>query len=53
MTANFKKSIGSMILLILLGVGALYGGSKRLSLFIPAALLVWYAAKNRLTTGRN
>ena len=53
MSANSKKSIGWTFVLILLGMAALYGGSKWLSLLIPAALLVWYTAKPRLRTGRN
>ena len=53
MSANLKKSIGSTVVLILLGMAALYGGSKWLSLLIPAALLVWFAAKPTLRTGRN
>ena len=53
MSANLKKSMGWTVVLILLGMAALYGGSKWLSLLIPAALLVWYTAKPRLGTGRN
>lgn len=53
MSANSKKSIGWSAVLLLLGIGALYGGSKWLALLIPAALLVWYGAGTRLRTGRN
>ena len=53
MSMNAKKSMGWAVVLILLGMAALYGGSKWLTLLIPAALLVWYAAKPRLRTGRN
>ncbi len=53
MSANSKKSMGWTVVLILLGMAALYGGSKWLSLLIPAAMLVWFMAKPRLTTGRN
>ena len=53
MSANSKKSMGSTIVLILLGMAALYGGSKWLSLLIPAALLVWYTARPMIRTGRN
>jgi len=53
MSMNAKKSMGWAVVLILLGMAALYGGSKWLTLLIPAALLVWYAAKSRLRTGRN
>jgi hypothetical protein len=34
-------------------MAALYGGSKWLSLLIPAAVIVWYAARPVLRTGRN
>lgn len=53
MSANTKKSMGWTIVLILLGMAALYGGSKWLSLLIPAALLVWYGAGPMLRSGRN
>jgi hypothetical protein len=53
MSANSKKSVGTTALLILLGMAALYGGSKWLALLIPAALFVWYTAKPGLGTGRN
>jgi len=53
MSVDSKKSVGWTGILILFGMAALYGGSKWLSLLIPAALVVWYAAKPRLGTGRN
>ncbi len=53
MSANSKKSMGWMIVLILLGMAALYGGSKWLSLLIPAAVIVWISARPSLRTGRN
>jgi hypothetical protein len=53
MSVDAKKSMAWMVVLIVLGVGALYGGSKWLTLLVPAALLVWYAARPRLRTGRN
>ena len=53
MRANSKKSMGWAVVLIVLGMGALYGGSKWLSLLIPAAMFVWFAAKSGLRTGRN
>jgi hypothetical protein len=53
MSANSKKSMGWTILLIILGMAALYGGTKWLSLLIPAALFVWFTAKPTLRTGRN
>ena len=53
MSLDAKKSMSWAGVLVLLGMAALYGGSKWLALLIPAALLVWYAAKPRLRTGRN
>jgi 4-hydroxybenzoate polyprenyltransferase len=53
MRASSKKSMGWAVVLIVLGMGALYGGSKWLGLLIPAALFVWYTAKPTLKTGRN
>ena len=53
MSIDAKKSMGWTVVLILMGMAAIYGGSKWLSLLIPAALLVWYTAKPRLRTGRN
>jgi len=48
-----KKTTGWTILLILLGVAALFGGVKSLFLLIPAAILVWYAAGPAPRRGRN
>ena len=53
MSADAKKSMGWTVVLIFLGMAALYGGSKWLALLIPAALLVWYGATPRFRTGRN
>ena len=53
MSANSKKSLGSTILLIVLGVAALVGGAKWLVLLVPAALLVWYGTGPMLRGGRN
>ncbi|MGC1644419.1 MAG: hypothetical protein WA741_01205 [Candidatus Sulfotelmatobacter sp.] len=53
MSVDAKKSMGWTVVLILMGMAALYGGSKWLALLIPAALLVWYRVKPRLRTGRN
>jgi hypothetical protein len=53
MSADSKKSMGWTVVLIVMGMAALYGGSKWLSLLIPAALLVWYTVWPRLRTGRN
>jgi len=53
MSMDSKKSMGWTMVLILLGMAALYGGSKWLAVLIPAALLVWYTARPRVRTGRN
>jgi hypothetical protein len=53
MSMDAKKSMGWTVVLILLGMAALYGGSKWLSVLIPAAVLVWYTARPSLRTGRN
>jgi hypothetical protein len=53
MSMDSKKSMGWTLLLILLGIAALYGGSRWLALLIPAALLVWYGAGPLLRGGRN
>jgi hypothetical protein len=53
MSANSKQSMTWTIVLILLGMAALYGGSRWLTILIPAALLVWFTVNPRLRTGRN
>jgi hypothetical protein len=53
MSVNAKKSLGSTVVLIFLGMPALYGGEKWLILLVPAAVLVWYGASPRFRTGRN
>jgi hypothetical protein len=42
MSAAEKKGWGSTILLMILGVLALYGGARWLMFLIPLALLLWY-----------
>ena len=42
-----------MVALILLGVTALVGGAKWLTLVIPAALWIWYNAGPLFGNGRN
>ncbi len=44
MSADAKKGYGSTMVLMILGVLALYGSARWLLVLIPAALLVWYAA---------
>jgi hypothetical protein len=53
MSMNCKKSMGWTIVLILLGLIALFAGVKWLALLIPAALLIWYGAGPALWSGRN
>ena len=53
MSANSKKSLTSTFILILLGTATLLGGAKWLVILIPAALIVWYAARPVLRSGRN
>jgi len=53
MSANSKKSIGWSVVLMVLGVAAMYAGSRWLILLIPAATLVWYGAGPLLRSGRN
>ena len=53
MSMNSKKSMGWTIVLILLGLVALFAGEKWLVLLIPAAMFVWYSAGSILRTGRN
>ncbi len=53
MTAHFKNSLLRAILLILLGVLAIYVGTPWLIVIIPAATLLWYEDLNILRSGRN
>ena len=50
---NSGKSIATAIVLVLLGVIALIGGTRWLTLLIPAALLIWYGSIPLLGSGRN
>ncbi len=53
MSADSKKSLGLSILLILLGLVALFGGQKWLVLLIPAAVFIRFTAGSMLRRGRN
>jgi hypothetical protein len=44
MSADAKKNYGSTVVLMILGMLALYGGDRCLLGLIPAAMVVWYAA---------
>ena len=49
MNTRSRKSSGWALVLVALGLLALYVGPKGLMLLVPAAILVWYAAQ--ATTG--
>ena len=53
MSADAKTNYGMTLVLIVLGVIALYAGARWLLLLIPAAAVVWFAAAPRLRRGRN
>lgn len=53
MSVNSKKSMGWSVVLILLGMVAIYAGVKSLILIIPVATLVWLSARPVLRSGRN
>ena len=53
MTRNKKKYMAWALVLMLLGVTALYAGTLWLVLLIPAAMLVWYGVAAKLPSGRN
>jgi len=51
MTADIKRAYGAMLVLIILGVLALFLGTRWFVVLIPVAIWVWYGAA--LKTGRN
>jgi hypothetical protein len=53
MSANWKKSMGWMVVLMLCGVAALFGGAKSLVVLVPAAALIWFGAGPMVKSGRN
>lgn len=53
MSANYKKSVGWGVVLVLLGLLAMVGGDESLLILVPAALLVWYSVRPVLGSGRN
>lgn len=53
MSVTAKKSISATVVLVLLGLAALFAGEKWLVALVPAAMLVWYSARPRLRSGRN
>jgi hypothetical protein len=44
MSAEMKTGYGSTIVMMILGLLALYCGAQWLVILIPSAALVWYAA---------
>ena len=40
-----RQCTGWALILIILGMAALYGGTFWLGLLIPAAIMVWYGAR--------
>jgi hypothetical protein len=53
MSSDAKKHYGSTLVLFAMGLLAFYGGAHWLLLLIPAAALVWYAARSRHRISRN
>lgn len=53
MSKESKKAMGWSTLLITLGVVALVAGMRWLDLLVPAAMLIWYAARPALRSGRS
>jgi hypothetical protein len=53
MSINSKKSMGWALVLIFLGLVALFGGVKWLIVLIPAALIIWYGVGPALRGSRN
>jgi hypothetical protein len=53
MSLESKQSLCWTTVLIILGLTAFYAGSIWLAILIPAALLVWFAARPMLRSGRN
>jgi hypothetical protein len=53
MSADYKKSTSATAILVILGVAALFGGARWLTVLIPVAILVWYGAGSIRRTGRN
>lgn len=53
MSADSKKSMSWTIVLMILGVTALYTGTRWLAILVPAAALIWYGAGPILRRGRN
>jgi uncharacterized membrane protein len=53
MSRNYKKSMVSTVVLILLGIVALFAGLKSLILLVPIAVAIWFGNTPMLRSGRN
>jgi hypothetical protein len=54
MNTRSKKSRGWALVLVALGLLALYTGPRALTILVPAAILVWYAVEESTPhDGRN
>ena len=53
MSINSRKSLVWTVLLVAMGIVALFAGARSLILLIPAATLVWYEARTMIRGGRN
>jgi hypothetical protein len=53
MNTNLKQSIGSTLLLVLLGMVVFLAGVKWLVILVPVAILVWFGTSPALRSGRN
>jgi len=49
MKTQSSKSPGWSLVLVALGLLALYSGPRGLALLVPAAILIWYAVAKRWT----
>lgn len=53
MSPVLNKSITWSLILMLLGIAAMFAGPKWLMVFVPAAVLVWFGAGPKLRRSRN
>jgi hypothetical protein len=49
MNTRSRKSCGWALVLVALGLLALYVGPRALALLVPAAIVVWYASRRTQT----
>ena len=53
MSLQSKKSISLTVVLVILGVLALYSGTRWLAILVPAGFLVWRVAQPTFRSDRN